>query len=96
MVLSRNVHTGQYDRIIDNNGVVHRLSSHNRSLKMTSYIVKPNYNGTDKKTFTDPVEAVAYYQKYVESVSGKMIGTLEDKMEEMVWIEKLQIIQDNA
>ena len=63
---------------------------------MTSYIVKPNYNGTDKKTFTDPVEAVAYYQKYVESVSGKMIGTLEDKMEEMVWIEKLQIIENNA
>jgi hypothetical protein len=29
-------------------------------------------------------------------VSGKMIGTLEDKMEEMVWIEKLQIIEDNA
>jgi hypothetical protein len=29
-------------------------------------------------------------------VSGKMIGTLEDKMEEMVWIEKLQIIENNA
>ena len=41
---------------------------------MTSYIVKPNYNGTDKRTFDDPVEAVAYYQKYVESVSGKKIN----------------------
>jgi|TARA_R110002124_G_scaffold151115_1_gene317969 hypothetical protein len=63
--------------------------------KMTSYIVKPNYNGTDKRTFDDPVEAVAYYQKYVESVSGKMIGTLEEKMEEMVWIEKLKIVESN-
>ena len=41
-------------------------------------------------------EAVAYYQKYVESVSGKMIGTLEEKMEEMVWIKKLEIIEDNT
>jgi len=63
---------------------------------MTSYIVKPKYNGTDKKTFTDPVEAVAYYQKYVESVSGKMIGTLEEKLQEMGWIGKLEIIEDTA
>tara|TARA_R110000744_G_scaffold10367_1_gene32263 strand:- start:348 stop:539 length:192 start_codon:yes stop_codon:yes gene_type:complete len=63
---------------------------------MTSYIVKPKYNGTDKKTFTDPVEAVAYYQKYVESVSGKMIGTLEEKLQEMGWIGKLEIIEDNT
>jgi len=60
------------------------------------YLVKPRYNGMDKRTFDDPVEAVAYYQKYVESVSGKMIGTLEEKMEEMSWIGKLEIIQDNA
>jgi len=64
--------------------------------KMTSYIVKPKYNGTDKKTFTDPAEAVAYYQKYVESVSGKMIGTLEEKLQEMGWIGKLEIIEDNT
>ena len=62
---------------------------------MTSYIVKPNYNGTDKRTFDDPVEAVAYYQKYVERVSGKMIGTLEEKLQEMVWIEKLKIVESN-
>lgn len=62
---------------------------------MTKYIVKPNYNGTDKRTFDDPVEAVAYYQKYVESVSGKMIGTLEEKLQEMVWIEKLKIVESN-
>ncbi len=62
---------------------------------MTSYIVKPNYNGTEKRTFDDPVEAVDYYQKYVESVSGKMIGTLEEKMQEMVWIEKLKIVESN-
>ena len=63
---------------------------------MTSYIVKPKYNGTDKKTFTNPAEAVAYYQKYVESVSGKMIGTLEEKLQEMGWIGKLEIIEDNT
>ena len=57
------------------------------------YIVKPNYNGTDKRFFDDPKEAVDYYQTYVEQVSGKMIGTVEQKLEEMSWIGKLEIIK---
>jgi hypothetical protein len=61
---------------------------------MTKYIVKPRYNGIDKQTFNDPKQAVDFYQEYVRNVSGKMIGTLEEKLEEMLWIGKLEIIDD--
>lgn len=56
------------------------------------YIVKPNYNGKDKKTFDNPKDAVDYYQEYVRDYSTKMIGTLEEKIEELLWIEKLVIV----
>ena len=56
------------------------------------YIVKPNYNGTDKRIFDDPKEAVDYYQTYVEQVSGKMIGTVEQKLEEFLALLEHQML----
>ena len=64
---------------------------------MTKYIVKPNYNGTDKRSFDDPKAAINYYQDYASKhVRGyvKMIGTTEEKLEEMQWVEKLEIVND--
>lgn len=61
---------------------------------MTKYIVKPCYNGKDKKTFDDPKKAINYYQDYVNGLSAKMIGSIDDKLEEMQWIGKLEVIDD--
>ena len=61
---------------------------------MTKYIVKPCYNGKDEKTFDDPKKAVNYYQDYVKGLSAKMIGSIDDKLEEMQWIGKLEVIDD--
>lgn len=61
---------------------------------MIKYIVKPRYNGIDKQVFTDPECAINYYQNYVRNVSGKMIGTVDQKLEEMQWIGKLEIVND--
>ena len=61
---------------------------------MTKYIVKPCYNGKDEKTFDDPKKAIKYYQDYVNGVSIKMIGSIDEKLEEMKWIDKLEIVNE--
>ena len=64
---------------------------------MTKYVVKPNYNGTDKRSFDDPKAVIKYYQDYAfRYVKGyaKMIGTTDEKLEEMQWIGKLEIVDD--
>jgi hypothetical protein len=64
---------------------------------MTKYIVKPNYNGTGKRTFDNPKDAIKYYQDHcVKNVQNytKMIGSVNEKLEEMKWVEKLEVVND--
>lgn len=64
---------------------------------MTKYIVKLNYNGTGKRTFDNPKDAINYYQDHcVKNVQNyvKMIGSVDEKLEEMKWVEKLEVVND--
>lgn len=61
------------------------------------YIVKPNYNGADKRTFDNGQDAIKYYQNHcVKNVQNyvKMIGSVNEKLEEIQWIGKLEIVDD--
>ena len=62
---------------------------------MKQYLVKPKYNGTLNKTFKDPKDAIKYfYECNSPLVCGKMYGTIQDKLEELMWIDKIEIIEN--
>lgn len=57
------------------------------------YRVKPQFNGALNKDFKDPKEAIAYFYKHNSTVCGKMYGTVLDKIEELTWIKKVEVIE---
>ena len=63
------------------------------------YIVKPKVNGADKQVFNTPLEAIAFWEKYTGMAMHKKGKTLKDpvtiasKLEEMQWIDKLEIVE---
>jgi hypothetical protein len=61
------------------------------------YVVKLKYNGTDNRIFDNPKDAVDCYQKHLKDFDMPSLwGSLESKIEEMQWIEKLQIIENKC
>ena len=63
------------------------------------YIVKPKGNGADKQVFNTPLEAIAFWEKHTGMAMHKKGKTLKDpvtiasKLEEMQWIDKLEIVE---
>ena len=63
------------------------------------YIVKPKVNGADKQVFNTPLEAIAFWEKYTGMAMHKKGKPLKDpvtiasKLEEMQWIDKLEIVE---
>ena len=64
------------------------------------YIVMPKGNGVDKRVFDTPLEAITFWEKYTGMAMHKEGKTLNDpitiasKLEEMQWINKLEIIEN--
>lgn len=63
------------------------------------YIVKPKGNGVNKREFNTPLEAIEFWETYTGMSMHKAGKTLEDpvtiacKLEEMLWIDKLEIVE---
>ena len=66
---------------------------------MTKYIVKPKANGVNKQVFDTALEAIAFWERHTGIVMHKAGKTLNDpitiasKLEEMQWIDRLEIIE---
>lgn len=60
---------------------------------MKIYRVKPRFNGTLNKDFNRPEDAIKYFYEHTSVVCGKMYGTVQEKIEELVWIGKMEVIE---
>lgn len=66
---------------------------------MTKYIVKPKANGVDKRVFDTALEAIAFWERHTGVAMHKEGKTLNDpitiasKLEEMQWIDRLEIVK---
>lgn len=60
---------------------------------MKIYRVKPKFNGSQNKDFKNPKDAIKYFYEQNSIVCGKMYGSVQDKIQELQWIGKLEIIE---
>ncbi len=66
---------------------------------MTKYIVKPKANGVNKRVFDTALEAIAFWERHTGVAMHKEGKTLNDpitiasKLEEMQWIDRLEIVE---
>ena len=66
---------------------------------MTKYIVKPKANGVNKQVFDTALEAITFWERHTGVAMHKEGKTLNDpitiasKLEEMQWIDRLEIVE---
>ena len=66
---------------------------------MAKYIVKPKANGVNKQVFDTALEAIAFWERHTGVAMHKEGKTLNDpitiasKLEEMQWIDRLEIVE---